>query len=162
MTILDTLITDRSDSDVELYNLLKDKIQQRTATAEEWDLWEATQLKAAYNAHDLNRIASAMDCISKLIADYGYMVKGSPKFDWKEGDIPRTDEIKEFNKAIQSILYNFPPTDSSISPPKSLSNVTIKMANDLEKLFISIPNTLERISFAYEYCGTVFSGEVNI
>lgn len=162
MTILDTLITDRSDSDARLYNLLKDKIQQRTATAEEWSLWETAQLKAAYNACDLNRIAKAIDYISELITSYGCMVNGSPKSDWEQGDIPSPDEIKEFNKAIQSILNSFPPTDPSISPPKAMSNMTIKMANDLEKLFIGIPGTLERISSAYEYCGTVFLGEVNV
>lgn len=162
MTILDTLIIDRTSADLSFYNYLKEKIQLRTATAEEWDLWQELESKAAYNASDLNRIAKAIEYVSGLLADYGCTVKGHPKSDWSQNDIPDSSDMSEFEKAIAKIRDCVPLTDSIEPAPKSLSELTIDQANSLEQMFLETENTLEKISSAYEYCGTVFTNEVDL
>lgn len=70
MSIIDTLITDRTNADVQRWESLKSKGWSGMTDAEkaEW----AAGMKGAYNYTDLNRVTEAMDYINEQLVGYGY------------------------------------------------------------------------------------------
>lgn len=70
MSIIDTLITDRTQSDVTRWRTLRDK-GWAGMTADEKAEWSAG-MKGAYNATDLNRVIAAMDTLNTEMKKYGY------------------------------------------------------------------------------------------
>lgn len=71
------LITDRQASDLSLLDTLRKKIIARTATEAEWAQWNA-DLKAAYNASDLNRVIAAVEYLVDRLTSLGYQVDYTP------------------------------------------------------------------------------------
>lgn len=73
MSIIDTLITDRTQADVtKLKSLLsKPKVMW---TNEEWSEFLLAKDKGAYNATDLNRVQEAMEYLAERFRGYGYNV----------------------------------------------------------------------------------------
>lgn len=68
MSVLDTLITDRTQADVTRWKTLHDKGWFRMSPEEkvEW----SSGLKGTYNASDLNRVTAAMEYINnRLVRD---------------------------------------------------------------------------------------------
>lgn len=72
-----TLITDRTQSDVDRVKYLAQRITKGTATDAERAEY-LTDLKGAYNASDLNRVTSAMEYLKRLYDHYGYHVNYTP------------------------------------------------------------------------------------
>ena len=72
MSVIDTLVTDRTEADASRYSELRDKGWAAMTTAERAE-WVAG-MKGAYNASDLNRVASAMSYLSQRFASAGYSV----------------------------------------------------------------------------------------
>lgn len=70
--ILDTLITDRTQADVNRASALNAKGYDNMTAAEkaEWD----SNLKGSYNASDLNRVGEACDYVANRLHQYGYAV----------------------------------------------------------------------------------------
>ena len=71
MSIIDELITDRTQSDVTHWKELHDK-GWVGMTDEEKAEWNTASMKGAYNYTDLNRVVEAMDYLNNLFAGYGY------------------------------------------------------------------------------------------
>ena len=63
MSIMDTLITDRTQADV-----------------------DARNEKGTYNASDLNRVGAAMNYVADRLRAAGYDPHISPKTDWKDDE----------------------------------------------------------------------------
>ena len=72
MSIVDELITDRTQADVDAVRELLLKVSGGTATAEELAQFNLAKEKGAYNYTDLNRVTQAMDCINERLTGYGY------------------------------------------------------------------------------------------
>ena len=68
-----TLITDRSQSDVETARELTTRVENGLATAEEIARWNLAAEKGAYNYTDLNRVIAAMDDINERLKAAGYV-----------------------------------------------------------------------------------------
>ena len=71
MSILDTLITNRTQADVdELKSILAVPLENWSAeTLAEFNL---ARSKGSYNYTDLNRVTQAMDYINEQLVGYGY------------------------------------------------------------------------------------------
>lgn len=67
-----TLITDRTQQDVNYVIQLIDKLVSGTATDAEEAEWNSFTLKGAYNYTDLNRVTEAMEYLKDLLVSYGY------------------------------------------------------------------------------------------
>lgn len=70
MSVLDTLVTDRTQADVNRWQTLHDK-GWSGMTAEEKAEW-AAGMKGTYNYTDLNRVTAAMDALDAELRGYGY------------------------------------------------------------------------------------------
>ena len=71
MSIIDELITDRTQSDVTHWKELHDK-GWAGMTDEEKAEWNTAAMKGAYNYTDLNRVTEAMDYLDETFTRYGY------------------------------------------------------------------------------------------
>lgn len=73
MSIIDTLITDRTQADVTKLKSLLSK-PKAMWTNEEWSEFLLAKDKGAYNATDLNRVQEAMEYLAERFRGYGYNV----------------------------------------------------------------------------------------
>lgn len=109
MSILESLITNRTAEDVARWRTLRDKGFD-AMTEEEKAEWMAG-MRGAYNAPDLNRITEAMEYIAWLYKQYGKIVSytpvnithadGSTDTTWRFDDIPTNDQL---SMILQNIL----------------------------------------------------------
>lgn len=77
MSIIDELITDRTQSDVTHWQELHDK-GWAGMTDDEKAEWSTAAMKGAYNYTDLNRVTEAMDYLNGVFTGYGYATGYKP------------------------------------------------------------------------------------
>lgn len=158
MSVIDTLVTDRTEADVSRYSELRDKGWAEMTTAEKAE-WVAG-MKGAYNASDLNRVASAMAYLSQRFASAGYSVPVSSPTDWANGDIPRKDDLDTYLDDLRRIRAALAVMDTTPSAPGSMDYLTWAKANDIEKILADVDDALGRLLLSPFYSGEIYSGEV--
>ena len=158
MSVIDTLVTDRTEADVSRYSELRDKGWAAMTTAERAE-WVAG-MKGAYNASDLNRVASAMAYLSQRFASAGYSVPVSSPTDWANGDIPRKDDLDAYLDDLRRIRAALAVMDTTPSAPGSMDYLTWAKANDIEKILVDVDDALGRLLLSPFYSGEIYSGEV--
>lgn len=158
MSVIDTLVTDRTEADVSRYSELRDKGWAEMTTAEKAE-WVAG-MKGAYNASDLNRVASAMAYLSQRFASAGYSVPVSSPTDWANGDIPRKDDLDTYLDDLRRIRAALAVMDTTPAAPESMDYLTWAKANDIEKILVDVDDALGRLLLSPFYSGEIYSGEV--
>ena len=145
MSIMDTLITDRTQADV-----------------------DARNYKGTYNASDLNRVGTAMNYVADRLKEAGYDPHISPKTDWQDGEwvtpvaqAVYLGDLSELRRQF-SMLSTTPEV-----PPRILATgvntndgLTHTWANDIEQILEDIDLLLTNIMQAWFYSDDLFSGEV--
>lgn len=71
-----TLITDRTQADVNRVKQIAEKIKNGTASESELAEFNSAAMKGAYNYTDLNRVTAAMEALKAKLQGYGYAVPG--------------------------------------------------------------------------------------
>lgn len=158
MSVIDTLVTDRTEADASRYSELRDKGWAVMTTAERAE-WVAG-MKGAYNASDLNRVASAMAYLSQRFASAGYSVPVSSPTDWANGDIPRKDDLDTYLDDLRRIRAALAVMDTTPTAPGSMDYLTWAKANDIEKILVDVEDALGRLLRSPFYSGEIYSGEV--
>lgn len=158
MSVIDTLVTDRTEADASRYSELRDKGWAAMTTAERAE-WVAG-MKGAYNASDLNRVASAMAYLSQRFASAGYSVPVSSPTDWANGDIPRKDDLDTYLDDLRRIRAALAVMDTTPAAPESMDYLTWAKANDIEKILVDVDDALGRLLLSPFYSGEIYSGEV--
>ena len=137
MSIIDTLVTDRTQADV-----------------------DAGNAKGTYNASDLNRVGAAMNYVADRLKAAGYDPHISPNTDWKDDDWvdPAAQavylvDLAELRK--QFTLYETTPEVSS-----DLEKLNYIEANSIEQILVDIDTLLTNIAAGWLYSGEIYSGEV--
>jgi len=144
MSVIDTLVTDRTEADVSRYSELRDKGWAEMTTAEKAE-WVAG-MKGAYNASDLNRVASAMAYLSQRFASAGYSVPISSPTDWANGDIPTKGDMDTYLDDLRRIRAALAVMDTTPSAPGSMDYLTWAKANDIEKILVDVDDLLTKIA----------------
>lgn len=144
MSVIDTLVTDRTEADASRYSELRDKGWAAMTTAERAE-WVAG-MKGAYNASDLNRIASAMAYLSQRFASAGYSVPVSSPTDWANGDIPTKGDMDTYLDDLRRIRAALAVMDTTPSAPGSMDYLTWAKANDIEKILVDVDDLLTKIA----------------
>lgn len=158
MSVIDTLVTDRTEADVSRFSELRDKGWAEMTAAERAE-WVAG-MKGAYNASDLNRVASAMSYLSQRFASAGYSVPVSSPTDWANGDIPRKDDLDTYLDDLRRIRAALAVMDTTPTAPGSMDYLTWAKANDIEKILVDVDDALGRLLLSTFYSGEIYSGEV--
>lgn len=161
MSIINTLITGRTQADVERANYLNSLWVQRvwTGTPEELAEWEAGA-KGAYNASDLNRVQEAMEYLAGVFGAYGYTVGLQPMRTWAEGDIPTASDLDAYlaNLAALRAVLDMPFTTPAV--PADMALLTYIEANNIERILVDINQLLLNAAEAWFYSGEIYCGEV--
>lgn len=158
MSIIDTLITDRTQADVDRVLALSAK-GWACMSAEERAEWSAG-LKGVYNASDLNRVQEAMEYLAGVFGTYGYAVSLQVMPTWSDSDIPTEAQMTAYLSnlaALRGVLVVLPATPAV---PESMERLTYVTANDIERILADLDRQLANMAAAWFYAGELFSGEV--
>lgn len=124
------------------------------------DLYDRTN-KAYYNASDLNRVETATEYIARLLKVYSYFKNELVcKKNWVVTDFPAEVEMNRYLGNIQKLIDSFHLKKDSPALPKSMNNLDIYTANDIEKILYDLNELIENMISQFYYCGEIYSGEV--
>lgn len=155
-----TLITDRTQADVDRVKVIAKKIESGTASESELAEWNAAALKGSYNATDLNRVGAAIQYVAERINGYGYVVHVSPRTDWGEEDCPTPSAMSRYLADLAVLRSTFSVLQSTPEVPADMEALTYTEANNIEKILEDIDYLLTNTVKGWFYSGEVFSGEV--
>ena len=145
MSVIDTLITDRTEADVTIGNA-----------------------KGTYNASDLNRVGAAMNYVAARLREQGYDPHISPKTGWKDDDWVDPAAQAVYLGDLAELRKQFTMLESTPEvPPRILATainsgdgLTYGWANDIEQILLDIDVLLTNIAAGWLYSGEIYSGEV--
>lgn len=137
MSIIDTLITDRTQADV-----------------------DARNEKGTYGASDLNRVGAAMNYVSERLKEAGYDPHISLKTDWKDDDWVDPAAQAVYLGCLDELRIQFAMMQTTPPVPNDMEKLTYQEANDIEKILEDIDRLLNNATQAWFYSGDLFSGEV--
>lgn len=146
MTIVESLIYDRTQADVEqaayLGSLWDAQTGEWTGTALQLAQWMGG-LKGTCNASDLNRVGQAVQYVADRMTAAGYSVTVSPKMNWNMTDIPTTTAMAAYLgnvRALRAVL-----TVTAPQVPLDMDGLTWQQANDIERILVEIDAALTRL-----------------
>jgi hypothetical protein len=157
MSVIDTLITDRSALDITRREELKQKFINRAATAAEITEWFAG-VKGAYNASDLNRVGNAVNYINDVLIGYGYSLPLSVKTDWVAGTIPTEAQMTTYLANIATLRDTIYLPVTVVNSPTSMNNLTYTDANNIETILAALYEYVFTIAYAFRHCGITICG----
>lgn len=157
LTIIDQLITDRSQSDITSFTALLNTINTNgweTLTSEEKVLWNTH--RARHKHTDFNRIGEAVNYLVGILNSYGYNIVLSEKTDWATTDEPMYADLEELLDDIKTLKEYFYGTTAL---PSSIDNLTYTDANNIESLLVEIDLNISNMISSFRKCGTFKSGQ---
>lgn len=145
MNIMDTLITDRTQSDV-----------------------DARNAKGTYNASDLNRVGFAMTYLADRLKSEGYDPHISPKTDWNDDDCVTPAAQAVYLGDLSELRKQFAMMKSTPEVPQRIlatgintnDGLTYTLANDIEKILEDVDYLLTKSIQSRFFSVELFSGEV--
>ena len=145
MSIIDTLVTARTQADV-----------------------DAGNAKGTYNASDLNRVWAAMNYVADRLRAAGYDPHISPKTDWKDEDWVTPASQAVYLSDLAELRKQFSMMKSTPEvPPRILATgintndgLTHTWANNIEKILEDVDYLLTKSMQSRFFSGDLFSGEV--
>lgn len=155
-----TLVTDRTQADVDRVKAIAKKIEKGTASESELAEWNAAALKGSYNASDLNRVGAAMQYLADRLDEFGYAVSIDPKLDWTSSDWPTPETMGTYLADLAELRSKFAMMQTTPTVPENMEKLTYTEANNIEKILVDIDFLLAKSAQAWFYSGEVFSGEV--
>lgn len=159
MKVIDTLITDRTQADVDALRAL---YARPTAawTAEERDGFLRGDHKGAYNVSDMNRVLDAMDELEAALTQCGLMVAQRPELDrFAAGSLPTEGEFTRYLEQVAAFRAALPLPAETPDVPGGVRGLTVQQANDIEEILAALARRLEQIGRDWLYCGEVSCGE---
>lgn len=163
MSIIDELITDRTQADVDRQLELNAKWDPGTGffngTYEEQQEWLAGT-KGTYRASDLNRVGEAILYIAERLRAAGYAVDVSPVTDWTENSWVTPAYATKLLAELRQLRSKFTQMTSTPQVPADMEHMTVQDANDMEIILADVDRLLGNIMAAWYFSGETYSGEV--
>ena len=136
MSIIDTLVFDRSPADTAALEALYEKAKAGTLTASEKAVLAAPSHKGAYNYTDLNRVNSAMAYLVQALETRGYIVSGyqADSTVWSQKSIPTKAQLKQYLDNVKALRGAIAMPSNTPTVPKDMEALTPNEANAIEKI----------------------------
>lgn len=151
MSIIDTLVTDRSIADIATLKSLLSKSFTAMSTAEQ-AAW-LQDSKGAYNASDLNRVGQALNYLNQLMTlRCGKMFSWTAKVDWTYQDVPTLAQLQNYAQQITDVRNALVVPASTASVPK-MPKLTYQQANDIEVILQLCDQLVKNVIAAFKYTG---------
>lgn len=160
MSLADTLVTDRTQADVDRVDALKTKIAEdgfSSLTAEEQAEYMGG-MRGAYNYNDLNRVGNACVWLHELFTMAGVALPGytTPKTNWAVSDVPTTAQMNAYLANIAAFKSAAALTQII---PESMNRLGFEGANDIEKLLLDAEDVVKALMRDFLYSGEFEAGE---
>ena len=150
-TFIDTLITDRTQADVERVRELAEK-GFAGMTAGEQAEWLAG-MKGAYNASDLNRVGTALNYLAGRLASLcGRSIAWTAKTDWAVTDIITASQAAEYRRQIQDIRDALAYPAGTPDAPE-LGRLTYTDANNIERILKLCEDLIVNVAKSFRHTG---------
>lgn len=150
-TIIDTLITDRTQADAERVKELAAK-GFAAMTADERAEW-LTGVKGAYNAADLNRVGTALNYLAGRLASIcGKNITWTAKTDWAVTDIITASQAETYRQQIQDIRDALTYPAGTPDAPE-LGRLTYTGANDIERILTLCEELIVNVAKSFRHTG---------
>ena len=150
-TIIVTLVTDRTQADVERVQALAEK-GFAAMTSDEQAEWLAG-MKGAYNASDLNRVGTALNYLAGRLAPIcGKNIQWQSKTDWSMTDVITATQAAVYRKQIQDVRDALTYPDGTPAVPE-IDRMTYTGANDIERILALCETLIDNIIKAFRYTG---------
>lgn len=155
------LITDRTWMDVQRAQYLNDLWVGGVflGTKEELAEWFG-DLKGAYNAYDLNRVAAAIHYVADRLTECGERIVVTPKTDWLENEIPTPAQLAAYLAEVTTIRGALAVMPTTPEVPADMEGFTYDEANNIEQILLDVDLLITNMSLAWFYSGEIYSGEV--
>lgn len=150
-TIIVTLVTDRTQADVERVKALATK-GFAAMTVDEQAEWLAG-MKGAYNAADLNRVGTALNYLAaRLSSICGKRIAWTAKTDWAVTDIITASQAAEYRQQIQDIRDALAYPAGTPDVPQ-LARLTYTGANDIERILALCEDLIVNVAKSFRHTG---------
>ena len=154
MSIIDTLIYDRTAADVGRWESLNAK-DFADMSADERAEWLAG-MKGAYKPGvDMNRVGVAVSYIASVLRGYGYAIKVNPKTDWLESDIPTPEQLQVYLANVSAIRNTLAVLPSTPAVPDDMDDLTVEEANAIEKILANVETVIKSMEQIFLHSGQV-------
>lgn len=147
MSVIDTLITDRTKEDADHWQALHDK-GWTGMTDDEKAEW-SSPLKGAYNYSDYNRVGEAIWYLAGKFQAAGYAVTVTSRTDWAVGEIPRRADMDTYLADLSALRGALAVLETTPETPESMELLTWATANDIEKILVDIEALLTSMSSVF-------------
>lgn len=137
MSIIDTLVIDRTQADVSV------------GTG-----------KGSYSASDLNRVGEAVAYLAGMLNGYGYAVAVSPKTGWTSQDTPTASQMQRYLDDVAALRVALSVMETTPEVPPDMVKLTYADANSIEQILKDLDRLLTNMAAAWLCSGDVYSGEV--
>ena len=161
MSIIDTLVTDRTGDDVQEARSIIERIINGTATEADYDKY-ADFLKGCYTVLDMNRVGEAVAYIGQRLSAAGYSAPVDPKTDWTETDKLYASDAKTYIENIKIIRNALRIQRSLPEIPNSLENLDYNGANRIELLLKTVDELLTKIESTINFSWTIGLADTGI
>lgn len=150
-TIIVTLVTDRTQADVERVRELAAK-GFAAMTADEQAEWLAG-MKGTYNASDMNRVGTALNYLAaRLSSICGRSIAWTAKTDWAVTDIPAASQAETYRRQIQDIRDALAYPAGTPDAPQ-LGRLTYIGANDIERILALCEDLIVNVAKSFRHTG---------
>lgn len=150
-TVIDTLITNRTQADVERVRKLAEK-GFAAMTADERAEWLAG-MKGAYNASDLNRVGTALNYLAVRLASIcGKSITWTAKTDWAVTDVATASQAETYRQQIQAIRDALAYPAGTPDAPQ-LTRLTYTGANDIERILALCEDLIVNVAKSFRHTG---------
>lgn len=150
-TIIDTLVTDRTQADVERVKALAAKGFAAMTAAERAE-WLAG-MKGAYNAADMNRVGTALNYLAARLAPVcGMSIAWSAKTDWAVTDIITASQAETYRQQIQDIRDALAYPAGTPDAPQ-MKRLTYTGANDIERILTICEELIVNVAKSFRHTG---------
>lgn len=153
-----SLVTDRTQSDVDTANRIKTKRAaggwSNLTTAEQTAFLAG--LKGSYNYTDLNRVGAAVAYLAGFINGYGYTVSVAAKTSWAQGEVITPADAAVYITDVAAIKAAFYGTTNL---PTAMSGMTYAEANNIETLLLEVESYINQMIAGFRRCGNATCGQ---
>lgn len=160
MSVIDTLVTDRAESDLTALRAALAAVNAGTATEVQKALARDPTAKGAYNYTDLNRVGAAVRYLADLLNGYGYDVQVTAKRDWTENGRPSPSQMRQYLADIAVLRGAFPVPEDTPTVPDSMEKLDWQAANAIEMILQELDILIQHIAATWFYSGELYAGEV--
>lgn len=144
MSIIDSLITNRTQADRIALDGLFAKVKAGTITEEEWAVLASPSHRGAYNSTDLNRVNSAMEYLVSRLRGYGYAVKGYERDNtvWTISSVQHPAQMKRYVDNVAAIRKALTMLSTTPTAPTDMENLTVSEANAIEQILVDCESVI--------------------